>query len=116
GAQRLAVRSLGDQGGEVVHGRQDSRAERNVFAAEACGVAVAVPSLVVAANQIRDGVRKWYAGDDVGANLRMPANLVKLFLRQRSGLGEDVVWHGQLPDIPEQRSGLDPLNVRIGHP
>ena len=79
------------------------------------GIALAVPALVVAEDQRRHRIRERHAADDLGADLRVDADLLELFLRQRAGLREDVLGHGELADVVQQRRGLDALDLVVRH-
>ncbi len=80
-------------------------------ARETLRIALAVPSFVVAEDQRRHGIRERHGRDDFRADLRVNADLLELFLRQRPGLGQDVLGHRELPDVVEQRRRLDALNL-----
>ena len=112
---RLVVRPLRHQGVEVVDDRQDAGAERNRFAPEPARIALAVPPLVMAEDQRRDRIRERHRADDVGADLRMGADLLELFRRQRPRLREDVLGHRQLADVVQQRCRLDALDLVVRH-
>ena len=115
-AHRLVIRPLGHQRVEVVHHRQDARAERNLLALRAGRIALAVPALVVAQDQRRDRVGKRHAADDLGADLRMDPDLLEFLLRERTRLRQDVLGHGELADVVQERGGLDALDFVLGHP
>ena len=72
----------------------------------------------MAEDQRRDRIRKRHRGDDLGADLRMDADLLELFLRQRPGLRQDVLGHRELADVVEQRRRLHALDsaVATGRP
>ena len=53
--------------------------------------------------------------DDLGADLRVDADLLELFLRQRPRLRQDVLGHGELADVVQQRRGLDALDLVVRH-
>ena len=112
---RLVVRAIRRERVEVVHDRQDAGAERDVIALQPLRIALAIPSLVVAEDERRHRVRERHRADDLGADLRVNANLLELFLGERTRLREDVLGHGQLADVVEQRRGLDALNLVVGH-
>ena len=112
---RLVVRTIGRQRVVVVDDREDSRAERNLFALQALRIALAVPAFVVAEDQRRHRIRERHGADDLGADLRMHADLLELFLRQRAGLRQDVLRHRELADVVQQRRGLDALDFGVGH-
>ena len=78
-------------------------------------IAAAVPPLVVAQDERRHRIRERDAGDDVGADLRVNADLLELFGRQRTRLGEDVLRHGELADVVQQRGRPDRLDFVVGH-
>ena len=114
-AHRLVVRPLGHQRVEVIDHRQNARAERNLLAFQARRITLAVPSLVVAEDQRRHRIGKRHAADDFGADLRVDADLLEFFLRQRPGLRQDVLGNRQLADVVQQRRGLDALDLGLGH-
>ena len=112
---RLVVRAVRGERVEVVDHRQDARAERNLLALQALRIALAVPALVVAEDQRRHRIRERHGADDLGADLRVHANLLELFLRQRAGLRQDVLGHRELADVVQQRRGLHALDLGVGH-
>ena len=112
---RLVVRPLRHQRVEVVDDREDARAERDLFALEAARVSLSIPPFVMAEDQRRHRIGKRHAADDFRADLRVDADLLELLLRQRTRLRQDVLGHGQLADVVEQRRGLDALNLVLGH-
>ena len=114
-AHRLVIRPLRHQRVEVVDDREDARAERDLVALQPGRIALAVPALVVAEDQRRHRIRKRHAADDFGADLRVDADLLELFLRQRSGLRQDVLGHRELADVVQQRRGLDALDLVLRH-
>ena len=113
---RLVVRPLRHQRVEVVDDREDARAERDLLALQARRIALAVPALVVAQDQRRHRIRERHRAHDVGADLRMGADLLELFGRQRPRLREDVLGHGQLADVVQQRRRLHALDLVLAHP
>ena len=114
-AHRLVIRPLGHQRVEVVDDRQDARAERNLLALQARRIALAVPALVMAQDERRDRIRERHRADDVGADLRVGADLLELFGRQRARLREDVLGHGELADVVQQRRRLHALDLVLRH-
>ena len=46
----------------------------------------------------------------------MNADLLELLLGERPGLREDVLGHGELADVVQQRRGLDALDLVGRHP
>ena len=115
-AHRLVIRALRHQRVEIVDDRQDACAERDVLALQPGGIPLAVPALVMAEDQRRHRVRERDGADDVGADLRVRADLLELFGRERPRLRQDVLGHGQLADVVQQRGRLDSLDVVLGHP
>ena len=99
----------------VVHDRQHSGSERDSLARQALGIPGAVPSLVMALDVRRHRVGKRDGADDVGPDGRMKADVVELAGRQAAGLGEDVLGHGQLADVVQQRGNLQPLDLVRAH-
>ncbi len=114
-AHRLVIGAFRRQRVEVIHHRQDAGAGRDLVALHPRRVSLAVPPLVVAQNQRRDRVGERHAGDDFGADLRVDANLLELFLRQRTRLRENVLGDGQLADVVQQGRRLDALNLVFRH-
>ena len=114
-AHRFVIRPLRRERVEVVDDREDARAGGNFIPLHAGRVALAVPSLVVAQDERRDRIRERHARDDVGADLRVDADLLKLLLRERAGLREDVLGHRKLADVVQQRRGLYALNLVFRH-
>ena len=115
-AERLVIRPLGRHRVVVVDDRQDARADRNVLAGQPLRIALAVPPLVVAQDQRRHRVGERHGGDDLRADLRVDADLLELFLRERSRLRQDVLGHGELADVVQQRGCLDALDLALGSP
>ena len=113
---RLVIRTIGCERVEVVDDREDTGAQRDLVALEALRITLAVPALVVAEDQRSHRVRKRHRADDLGAHLRVHADLLELFLRQRSGFRQDVLRHGELADVVQQGGGLDTLDLGLGHP
>ena len=86
---------------------ENPRADRDRFAGDSMGIAVAIPSFVMAQNQRRNRIWERHARDDFGADLRMDPDFLEFFRRQRTGLREDVFRDGQFPDVMQKRGGLD---------
>src|SRR5262245_52147973 len=53
--------------------------------------------------------------DDLSADLRVHLHLLPFVRRQWAGLGENVLRHGELADVVQQRSDFDRLPVEVGH-
>jgi hypothetical protein len=109
------IRAIGGQCVEVIHDREDARTQRNLVGFEPLGIALAVPAFVVAEDQGCHRIGERHRTDDLRADLRVDANLLKLFLRQGTRLGEDVLRHGKLPDVVQERRGFHPLNFAVRH-
>ncbi len=108
-------RSLRGQRVEVIDDRQDARANRNLVALEAGRIALAVPALVMAVDDRRDRIGKRHRRDNLGAHLRMHLHPLELFVGQRTGLRQDVLRHGELADVVQQRRRPDALDVGRRH-
>ena len=92
------------------------RAPRGISsAAEPGWIPLAVPALVVAEDERRHRIGKRHPADDLGADLRVDADLLELFLGERPRLRQDVLGHGELADVVQERRGLDTLDVGAGH-
>ena len=70
----------------------------------------------MAEDQRRHRIRERHRADDVGADLRMRADLLELFRRQRPRLRQDVLGHRELADVVQQRRRLHALDVVLRHP
>ena len=114
-AHGLVVRTLRHQRVEIVDDRQDAGAEGNLLGLEPGGVALAVPAFVVAQDERRHGIGERHAADDFGAHLRVNSDLLEFFLRERPGLREDVLRHGELADVVEEGRRLHALNLGLRH-
>ena len=112
---RLVVWPIRGQRIVVVDHRKDSRPQRNLLALDSLRVSLAVPAFVVAQDQRRHWIRERHGADDLGADLRMDADLLELFLRQRSRLRQNVLGHRELADVVEQGGGLHTLDFGVGH-
>ena len=112
--QRGVIGPFRGDGIVVIDNRQDARAHRDLIAGESLRVAFTIPALVVAQDQRGDRIGKRDAGDDFRSHLRVDADLLEFFLRERARLRQNVLGHGQLADIVQQRGGLDPLDLRVG--
>ena len=110
--EAVPVRTVAHQRIVVVDHGEHPGADGDGFLDQALRVSLAIPSLVVRAHEGGDGPRKRETGDEVGADLRVDANLVEFLDRQRAGLGEDVVGHGELADVEQQ--GGRPQGVDVG--
>src|SRR5205807_9333001 len=78
--------------------------ERNRVTADAQGVAVAVPALVVEENVGQRVARRAERAHELRALARMGADLVELVEAQRAGFAQDVAADGDLADVVVQRS------------
>ena len=114
--ERLVIGPLGRHRVEVVDDGEDAGTERNLIAPQPLRVAFAVPPFVVAQDQRCDRIWEGHRGDDFCSHLRMNPNLLELFLRERSGLGQDVLGHGELADVVQQRRRPHALNLRLREP
>ena len=106
---RLAVGASGSDRVERVGDRDDARADRNVGAGEAVGIAGPVDALVVAANdhgQLRVAQRR----DHRRAVTGMALDQGELLLGEPAGLGEDRPRHVDLADVVHERGRADPCH------
>ncbi len=115
GRHRLVERPLRGQRVEVVHGRENARAERNLLARQAVRIALAVPALVVIQDERRHRIGERHVRDDLRADLRMHLHPLELFLRQRTRLRQDVLGHRELSDVVQQRGRPHALHVAGRH-
>ena len=112
---RPVIGTVGGERVEVVDHREDARAERDLVALQPLRIALAVPAFVVAEDERRHRVGERHRADDLGADLRVDADLLELLLGERSRLRQDVLGHRQLADVVEQRRGLHALDLVVGH-
>ena len=108
-----AVRTLGRERVETVDDSQYSRANRDLFSAQAGRIAHAIPALVMAPDERRHRAGERHRAHDLRAHLRVDLHLPPLVRRERAGLGQDVLGNGQLADIVKQRRDLDRLRVQL---
>ena len=103
---RRAVDAVAGQRVEDVCDRCHAALDRDLFADEAVGVAVAVPVLVVAERDARGKVKQGgvRAGEDLVADLGVLFDLQALFGGQRAGLQQNRVGDRDLADVV-QRGG-----------
>ena len=106
-ADRLVIRADGGQRVEVVDDAR-TRAPSGISSPFRPQDSPAVPALVMAQDQRRDRIGKRDRRDDVGADLRDDADLLELLRGERPRLREDVLGHGQLADVVQQRGGFTP--------
>ena len=111
--QRLAVRAVGRHRVEGVAGGDDAGGDRDRLAGQAVGIAAAVPALVRGADddadageQAADLLQHPLALDGVGLHDR------PLLVVERAGLVDDLVGHGDLADVVQQRAHLG-LALRV---
>ena len=115
GAHRRSVWTVRDERVEAIHDRQNARADRNVFAAQARRVAGAVPVLVVRPDDRHDRIGEVDRGKNVRTQRHVRLHRVELLGREPAGLVENVLRDAQLAGVVEQRRGLDCLErSRIG--
>ncbi len=112
---RRPVRPVRRQRGVGVHHRQDPRAQGNLLALQPLRVALAVPVLVVGRDQRGDRVGEGHVLQDLRPYDRVGLDLLELLERQRPGLREDVLGHGQVADVVQQRRRLESRDFVLRH-
>ena len=112
--QRSTVLPVGGQGVQTVHRGEDSGAQRDLFCRQAKWIAVAIPSFVVRFHDGRHGIREIHLLENLGAHQRMDFHLLEFLRRQFTGFGDDVLRHGQLPDVMQQRGGSEGVQLFFG--
>ena len=68
---------------------------------------------MMAAHDRHDRIRKIDQREDVGADVHMALHLLELGLVQLAGLVEDVLGHGELAGVVQQRRRFDRLERRL---
>ena len=111
--QRGAIGTIGRQRVEAIDDRQDPRADRDVGAGDAAGIAAAVPVLVMTSHDRHDRIRKVDERQNVGADIDVPLHLLELGRRQFAGLVEDVLGYRQLARVVQKGRGLDAFQRRL---
>src|SRR5689334_19947407 len=106
-APRRAVRPGVDDGIEGVDDPDDPGAERDRIAAQAVGVAAAIPALVVVADDRPERRAPGEGQADPLADDRVAPHLGPLPVGQRAGLGQDRVADPDLADVMEHRPEHD---------
>src|SRR5438128_7763841 len=112
--QALAVLPVFARGVEAIHYREDSRRQRNLFAAQAVRVARAIPTLVMMSHDGNDRIREADALQYLCADRGVHFHLLELGVRELSRLVEDVIGHGELANIMQQRAGLQRFDLKLG--
>ena len=102
-----AVRAIGGQRVEAVDDGEDARAQGNLFALEAVGIAGAVPVLVVMPDDRGDGIGKLDRRQDLRADGRVALHGLELAGGQPAGLVENVLRDGYLARVVQERRGLE---------
>jgi len=97
--QRAVVRAVCRHRVPRVGETHDARLDGNVVAGEPIGIALAVPALVVVADERYRLAQAAELADDVGAVGGMPLDHLVLVLRQPAGLQQDRVGDAQLADV-----------------
>ena len=105
GRIRRAVRARAQQGAIRVGDGQNARAERNRFAAQAVGIAAAVPMFRMVAHKRHNRPGKRNRRDNSRAQNRMRAEFFLLFGRQRPGFMQNVFGNAQPSDVVQQAGG-----------
>src|SRR5262245_32858754 len=97
----------------VVDQRQYSSRDRYLLAFEPVGVALAVPSFVMVANDRNNGVADVDIRQHVGADDRMHLHLLELVFSQLAWLVEDVTGNAELSNIVKQSAGLERIDLGL---
>ncbi len=111
----LAVGAVARDRIEVVRHREDTGTERDVLAAQAERVPRAVPALVVTKDERRDGIRERHVLDDLESDLRVDLDLPEFLVGERTRFRKDVLGHGQVAHVVEQRRRRNALDLVVGH-
>lgn len=91
----------------------DPRHQWNRISLQPIGIALTVPSLVMAANTTLGKVQLIEGANQACSSLRMTTDDTQLFTRQPTGLEENLIWNGQLPEIVDHRSGVNLLDLAL---
>src|SRR6266511_4190572 len=86
---RAPVGPVGGHGVEGVADREDARAQRDLLAAQAGGIAASVPALVVGADDLHRRSERLDAGHHLHPDLRVHPHDQPLLLVERAGLVQD---------------------------
>ncbi len=105
------IRTIGRQRVEVFDHPHDTGAERNFVLFQAGRIAAPVPTFVVTQNEWSNGRRKRDGMKDGGSHFRVHTHLLKLFRRERTWLGENVIRDRELADIMQQRRSLGDADI-----
>ena len=98
---------------EAVNHRQDARGERNVFAFQPVGIPAAVPAFVMMANNRHNRIVKVYPAKNLRADDRMHLHLLEFRSGQFPGFVQDVIRHGDLADIMQQRARAERFDLSL---
>ena len=110
--ERRAVGVARDHHVVGVGDRDHPRQQRDRLAGELVRVALAVPALVVAEDDLRHRRVGLHPRDDAGAVLRVAADDLPVLLGQRRGGEQDRVGERELADVVQQPGGVDEVLLR----
>src|SRR6476620_1230772 len=108
---RLAVRPVRGHGVVRITGEDDPAGDRNRRARQAVGIALAVPALVLVADDASHGAKTRDGAQDALADRRVLAHDLPLTLGERTGLVEDLVGNPDLADVVKERRGADTADL-----
>ena len=97
-----AVGAVGNHGVQGIGDGEYARADGDILAAEAAGVAGAVEELLVGEDDLGGVAEKGDASEHVVADLAVGAHDLLFLVVERAGLAEDAVGDGHLADIVEK--------------
>ena len=112
----LAVRAVRRQRVERVGDGEDPRRDRDRVAGQPVGIAGAVPALVVMADDVARRAEELDVAHDLPAGHGVLLHDQPLGGRQRAGLEEDRVGHGDLAGVVQDEAELDLRMVGEPHP
>jgi hypothetical protein len=92
----------------------DARADRDLRAPQAIGIAAAVPALVVVADDLAHPAEKGHGRQNLLAHHRVALDDLELLRGQRPRLVEDRVRHRDLADVVEDRPVAHGFQFRLG--
>ena len=105
-----------------IAGEDDPAADRDRRACEAVWIALAVPALVLVADDASHGAQARDGAQDALADRRVLTHDHPLPLAQRAGLVQDLVRNPDLADVVKERRGADAADLfavqrqRVAHP
>src|SRR5437867_1981572 len=100
-------------GVEAIGERKYASGDRYLVAAQAVRITAAIPALVVMSDDRHNRIRKSDPLENLGADDRVNFHLLELRGRESAWLVENVVGHGELADVVQQRARFERFDLGL---